>query len=393
MVPTLLGENCPARCVRCKRIVRVSPLIDGVLERHRLCGICGGLLQEISHQETSQPRSSDAGAMQGGASDVVSVSPLDKAQRSQLKIGDVVAIDYQGTLRVKRIAALRGDVITVPRRRVCVNDMRLEDRIVSSVDANELLPARLRVDQDDRQSKTRWVAYNPESAWERSEERQWLFRTGYDGAAESDIADHDVAMGDVAVGDVAIGGDWLVYHHRDVRNNEAVGRVLDDCQFNLSVSRRLVPVDRLAVVVNTDVSVKATLQAAFWTPSGLVVAQGDLNQAGTTLLGFHDAVPLKRSESESLVLTAVTPVAIRLQNANGQVRLNNLAVERFVEYRLRPSDDTSVYPLRINDGDVFVVGDNVPVSDDSRVWGALSLDDVVGRVETVTSARTEPAGK
>jgi hypothetical protein len=139
--------------------------------------------------------------------------------------------------------------------------------------------------------------------------------------------------------------------------------------------------------------VKATLQAAFWTPSGLVVAQGDLNQAGTTLLGFHDAVPLKRSESESLVLTAVTPVAIRLQNANGQVRLNNLAVERFVEYRLRPSDDTSVYPLRINDGDVFVVGDNVPVSDDSRVWGALSLDDVVGRVETVTSARTESAGK
>jgi type IV secretory pathway protease TraF len=351
----------------------VTPLFDRALQRHRLCGVCGALLQKTSRQENSRWATGDKRAVDRGDADIVNVSPLAKSDDTQFRIGDVVAIDFRGALRVKRIAALQGDVVTVPGGRVCVNDRRLEDLMALAAEASSLPPASLIVDRDSRQSKTRWIARNPTSTWKRSEERQWTFDTGSNDAADD--------------------SDWLIYHHRDVHNNEVAGRVLDDYQFNLTVARRLVPVDRLAVAANAEDESRATLQAAFWTPEGQVFAQGDLNQAGPASLQFHNAAASLRSEFQCPVLDALTPVAIRLKNARGKVRLSHLSVDRLIEYRLRPSDDCTGYPMRINAGEVFVVGDNVPVSEDSRVWGALSLSNVVGRVEGIASGRMKPQAK
>jgi signal peptidase I len=42
---------------------------------------------------------------------------------------------------------------------------------------------------------------------------------------------------------------------------------------------------------------------------------------------------------------------------------------------------TSVPPVTIEDGTVFVLGDHRMVSNDSRVWGLLPVDSIIGRAE------------
>lgn len=44
-------------------------------------------------------------------------------------------------------------------------------------------------------------------------------------------------------------------------------------------------------------------------------------------------------------------------------------------------DATYTKSVTLNDGEYFVMGDNRPSSSDSRVWGPLSREDVIGRVD------------
>jgi type IV secretory pathway protease TraF len=62
-------------------------------------------------------------------------------------------------------------------------------------------------------------------------------------------------------------------------------------------------------------------------------------------------------------------------------RLRQLTVRRRVEYRTGPSDNRDRYPLTLSEGEYFLVGDNVPISRDSRHWGGVGGDRIVGRVE------------
>ena len=62
-----------------------------------------------------------------------------------------------------------------------------------------------------------------------------------------------------------------------------------------------------------------------------------------------------------------------------------LQLARQIEYRLRPHDDRSRYPIRLGSSEYFVLGDNVPVSLDSRDFGVIQERAVKGRVELIES--------
>ncbi|MDQ2750746.1 MAG: signal peptidase I [Actinomycetota bacterium] len=65
--------------------------------------------------------------------------------------------------------------------------------------------------------------------------------------------------------------------------------------------------------------------------------------------------------------------------ADGVLTVNGTPVpESFVDYNLM--DATYFGPIEVATGTVFVMGDNRSDSVDSRTFGAISVDDIVGRV-------------
>ena len=365
MVPTLLGDSCSVICRRCERRSRVTPIFAQVLQRHRICNLCGGTLQAIDRASTDRPISGPkigtTAAPPRSKADAVLVHTLTPTQRQLLQIGDVVAIDHEGKLRVKRIAALPGGLISLAASRILINGVRLEDKIASAENSLKVPTMRLTVDRDLRQANSRWKPSHADASWTRDDLRQWTYETEQANQPGID--------------------DWLVYHHRDVRFGNSPSQVKDDYPFNLDVARSLMPADRLAVSVDLEIDCQAILFAAFWTPDGIRVAKRTMNRSGETCLSFYDSIALDGMEAAIPSLSKFAPVAIRLQSSGGEICLSDLAIDRFVEYRLRPSDDETLYPLRVNENQVFVVGDNVPVSEDSRVWGTVSLTNIIGRVE------------
>ena len=130
-----------------------------------------------------------------------------QAISADLRIGDVVAVDWSGKRRVKRVAALPGDVVELDRGRLLVNQQRLEDLLADRDFRGTIAPARVPVaasDQDWNELSVRHLNYP--------------------------------------------GRCWVL----EYRNRHAGGRVtpiMDDYPGNHSVRRILNPVDRLAVSV------------------------------------------------------------------------------------------------------------------------------------------------
>ena len=104
----------------------------------------------------------------------------------------------------------------------------------------------------------------------------------------------------------------------------------------------------------------------------------DVNGPYALNVSSDDAVAV-----EFAPVSAQTPVAIRV--LEGSVQLSCLQLARQIEYRLRPHDDRARYPIRLGRREYFVVGDNVPVSLDSRDFGVIQERAIKGRVELIES--------
>jgi hypothetical protein len=154
--------------------------------------------------------------------------------------------------------------------------------------------------------------------------------------------------------------------------------VWDDYPYNVTLSRTLFPVDRLRLRGTAESDVRLTV--AFWSEAGNVAAERTLIGGEAFCVSYFDG-----ATSEGLPVAASQPVAIRIE---GAATLRDLKIERLVEYRLNPRSRSAIYPLRLGADEWFLVGDNVPVSIDSRDWGAIPVDQIFGRV-----IRSDPPGR
>lgn len=267
---------------------------------------------------------------------------------SPLRIGDVVAIRWGGKRRVKRLAAAGGDTVDLVDGRLIVNGRRLEDIIADRTDDDFIAPAIVQVSSN-------------QDHWNRSE----TF------------------------------GDWMVYTHHNPHQADQVTPVMDDYPINSSVRRLLNPVDRLVVQLHAFDS-RQTPQALPKFPV-IVFAGAGFNQTVMSngvarsrparddvveTIGQGREIEEHRHAAKHLdvldSLDASHPIAIQITS---ELQLKyRYHVYREIEYRDdKPSGEVD-YPVRLSEDEVFVVGDNVPVSVDSRQIGPLQRTAIIGRV-------------
>ena len=247
----------------------------------------------------------------------------------QLFIGDVVAIHWAGKKRVKRVAGLGGDEINLENGRLRVNSERLEDLIARRHDRDFLPPSLVLVSDQ-------------ESDWQPIPNSfSKLFR------------------------------------HRNPHAGGTETSVMDDYPINESVQRILHPVDRL--VVRNNQLTPFEVDVFFRIEARILKAP---------LLGgiarVRDAVPTE----ESISFGDHTQIAVRTPNTDPMA--TRFHVMREIEYRDdRPSGEVS-YPITLGQRDVFVVGDNVPVSVDSRTFGPITREAVIGTIQRLPPNHSSP---
>lgn len=276
--------------------------------------------------------------------DVVEVQPLESPQN--LAFGDLVAVRWNEQLNVKRIVALPGDLVEADGLRLIVESSRVEDLLRQQRTRFEL--PRLLVDDDTRRESSRWTPAEADSQWKRRNDRSWKWT----GTRRS---------------------TWLIYQHQSVYDNDRPSPIWDDYQFNAGIARQMHEVDRIEVSGTAIANAEASLEFAFWSDEGSRLVSIPLLGERTFTLSDFDGVA-----QGDLPVSPERPVAVRV--SNGPVELQELRIERLIQYRLRTRDDRSRYPLRIGAEECFVLGDNVPVSLDSRDDGPVPLANILGRV-------------
>lgn len=331
MAPTLLGRYRIARCDACKMTWRVDPS-PPPSQSAAICSHCGDRLTLLDPTTTDR-------------ADTVMIEKID-APLAGLRRGDLVAVQWDDQLHLKRISALPGEVVTLDGLRLRVDGERLEDLMVRDGVPIEL-PWFL-VDHDASRPLSRWSPAEDRAGWRRTEDRQW----DCSGAGHA---------------------GWIVYHHQSIHDHQLPSPVWDDYPFNIGLQRKLYPVDRFRCRGIIDSPTTVTLEVAFWSEDGNRLARSTFEGDQEFSLAYHDALP-----AGSLPVGPHHPVAIRV--IGGRARLDELSIDRLIEYRLRPHDDRQRYPLNIGPDEYFVLGDNVPVSIDSRNVGAIPAAHIIGRV-------------
>ncbi len=350
MAPTLMGEHRLASCPRCALLWRVHPGVTGDDSSALQCAHCGDLMDLIDPRVKGRNASTVA-------ADMLEITDLDP--NFPLARGELVAVSWEGQLHVKRIAAVAGDTVDLERLKLLVNGIRVEDLLVSH--SSDFPLPKFLVDDDARRRESRWAAAQESPLWERTPAAKWRYH----------------AKGD---------SPWLVYHHQSIHSANRSSPVRDDYPFNVGLVRQLESVDRLFLGGSAAVHDDRILEVAFFSEHGNVIATANLPKTETGesrpfQLSYHDGI-----EAPELPVAANSPVAVRVRG--GGAELSQLSIERLVEYRIRRRDSRTDYPLRVGSGEYFLLGDNVPVSVDSRQLGTFSSSQIAGRVIGVERSKS-----
>ena len=332
MAPTLLGEHQIAKCVACGLDWPIEISDEG---KPVTCFHCGA-------------RATVANGAHAASVVVVHAHEYVDAARSisaPLRIGDVVAISGEDMMRIKRIIALPGDLVELNAASLLVNGKTIHESMRENEDLNFPVPVLL-FEMDNRREVSRWRG----EGWQRNEQRVWTSK------AQS----------------------WLVYHHRSIHQRNQPSCIWDDYPYNADLSRKLQPAKRLALKAKVVCKGHGRLEVVFWIDDRMLGVTCDVNGQCDLNISSNDAVAV-----EVASLSAEAPVAIRV--LEGSVQFSCLQLARQIEYRLRPHDDRAGYPIRLGSREYFVVGDNVPVSFDSRDFGVIEERAIKGRVESIES--------
>lgn len=162
--------------------------------------------------------------------------------------------------------------------------------------------------------------------------------------------------------------------------------LMTEVPYNNGVTQRLFPVRNLAVSASIRLAGGAEL---------LVSIGGDeisLSEVGEAELEIHayknpfqvflDGKPI---ESDALKLSkrpTDSSVPIEISISGGPAKIVDLTVYRDTYYASLNEEHgiaEPMQPVKLQDDEIFVLGDNVPVSVDSRHWGPVPLRLLVGR--------------
>ncbi len=372
MNPTLWDTSQMIQCVNCGLATRVDEGLLRLAIEHLsisqpttrvVCWHCGAPLL------LSQLRDSLSGP--GLPPDQVNLQACDP---DELTIGDVVVFENHG-VQIKRVLAGPGQTVSLDEDvRLLIDDQR---------PAFKDLP-QVAVDIDQHREPSRWRAAIVPSNWKRDRDRSWI-----------------------ATGD----SQWLIYEHRSVYRGDSPLRVLDDYPGNIGVQRDLYPADGLSVQFQLSATAQQTpFDVIVWTAfcsagelrfqrkmmtsdqQGCLVAMSQHSLSHP--INEYDIVNADQEEllQANVELTGLLlpqhPLGIRIVAADGcMVRVRDLRVYRDVVYRIATRStlpkrrvDAPRFPLILQKNQWFLVGDNVPLSIDSRHWGVIENPQLIGRV-------------
>lgn len=374
MAPTLLGRHVRAACPA--------------------CGISWPAFTQFSQRQLEAATCWNCGAnvplsgMEVRPGTQVQLIP--SSSKLELAAGDLVAVDWPQSefadtetsirashqsrnraatpslLSVKRIAALPGQVVTHRNGRLLVDgEPLLADRV--------WLPVH-----DDRYRDAGHSRWKPQLSGSADTIEQTTGGFRLRAAANAGETNPEPAS------------DWLVYHHQSVHHNLQPDRIRDDVPSNVSEIRSLLPVSRLRLTLQIEPSVPCTLEVAFWNEPAINRQRATLS-SGLQQLDFTgppDAFSPGTSDEQHEEnraqpdLSAERPLALRI--LTGEAHVSQLRIARPVEYRidLRQAEALT-WPIRLQPGEFFLLGDNVPFSRDSRHFGPVAGSRIVGRIELV----------
>lgn len=381
MAPTLLGRHVEAHCGACGVFwpaFAAFPPGESVVAK---CWNCGASVTL-----------DDAEVRPG-----TTVRLLARADTTAFSIGELVAVqlpreeattvDHSGTvaargavqavapsgerlsLSVKRIVALPGQVVTQHSGQLLVN-------------GEPILPERIWLpvhDDSYRNAGQSWWQPDSEDAAQTIRRTPSGFRLR--GAADDADRRADAPSG------------WLVYHHRSVHQALQPDRVRDDVPSNVTEVRSLLPVSRLRLSLRIAVTTPGWLEVAFWDAATITVQRFAL-APGTRSLeiigpprGVEAAAPAAGAHERPLganrpALSAQRPLALRL--SAGEADITQLRIDRPLEYRIDPRLAATIgWPVRLAADEYYLLGDNVPLSIDSRHFGPVAGARIVGRIAPV----------
>lgn len=184
----------------------------------------------------------------------------------------------------------------------------------------------------------------------------------------------------------------LVYHHRAVHAALSPDVVRDDWPANVTEVRAMVPVTALRLTMRVRSGGGGVMEVTMRCGGEvrvirrrLIAGTNDWTfDSGTGDCGTGDSVtgdsvtdtPAPAGESER------TPVALRV--IGGEAEITGLAIWRPLEYRISPRESLAgELPIRLGPDHWYLLGDNIPLSIDSRRIGPIPASRIVGRIDPV----------
>ncbi len=280
------------------------------------------------------------------AGDSVKVD-TDAYLNSKPALGDIVAIGDHRGIRIKRIAGLPGETMSVSP-----NGLLLHNEVELSFQNQWLLVH----DDSYRRASLSWWHAQDGSLWN-------MTASGFDSVP--------------TVGPST--SRMLVYGHRSIYANLKPDRVRDDYPGNVTEIRKLRQVDRLGIEANVHAKTDGMVRWFQWRESGVVCQENVLRKGDYPIwIEWEESDRLKAFPFPNAV-DANHPVGVEV--VSGEISLTSLKVYRqFIYWVDESRGDTWKFPFKLGPDEYFVVGDNVPLSIDSRQEGPVLRKRIAGQV-------------
>jgi signal peptidase I len=162
--------------------------------------------------------------------------------------------------------------------------------------------------------------------------------------------------------------------------------LMTEIPYNNGVTQRLFPVANLGISANVRFTEGARMTIIIAGEELVIAEVGEAELEIYTYQNppqvFFDGTPIIPANLK-LSKRPVNPlVPIEISVSGGQVEIADLTVYRDTYYASLNEEHAvaePMEPIKLKDDEIFVLGDNVPVSVDSRHWGSVPLRLLVGR--------------